>query len=330
MVKNLIYDPIKSKALEKNRCFLCGTRLNRSTCTTEHIFPKWLLNMFDLWNKKLTLLNRTEIPYRTVRIPCCRDCNNKWLAILEKEIEAAARAGYRRFCRLPRKKIFLWLSKIFYQVLYMELGLLFDRSQKSEGTIMSKQALEQYSTCHFFLQAIRIKVEFRKPVPWSIFLFKIQQYPEDRLNFDFRDNPLSLTIAIRMDDIGVIACLQDNHAHEDIFHDYFKKIRRIALHPLQFNELIAMVFYKNSLLNRTPKYASIFQRDRISVFSLPLQGLSSKPIYDEWSQEEYAKYLSFHCGIPCELAYRPPDQVWSILFDERRRLRKLDIKTCGF
>jgi hypothetical protein len=158
----------------------------------------------------------------------------------------------------------------------------------------------------------------------------VQKCPARELNFDFKDCILLHTIAIRMNDIGVIACLQDNHAHQSAFTSHFAKIRKIPLHPLQIDELTAMMFYKTSLLNRTPKYLTMFAKDRREVISMPLQGMSSKPIYDQWSQEEYAKYLSFYCKIPFEDCYLPPDKVWSILYDERHRLRKLDIKTCGF
>lgn len=330
MTENIVYNPIKNKSLEKNRCFLCGAKLNKSNRTTEHIFPKWLLSRFDLWNKKLVLLNRTSIRYKNIRIPCCKKCNNEGLSRLESGIEAITKRGYSCFCKVPRKKIFLWLSKIFYEILYMEMRLLFDLSDKSQGTIMNKRSLEQFRACHQFLQAVRIKCKFHKPVPWSIFVFKVQKYAEKERNFDFRDNIFSLTVALRMNDMGIIACLQDNHAHEDIFGSYFNKIHRIALHPAQFNELVAMIFYKTSLLNRIPKYVTVLLEDRIEVFSLPLQGYSSKPIFDDWSQQEFAKFVSFHCGIPYEQAFHPPDKVWSILFDERQRLKKFNIKSCGF
>jgi len=330
MVTNTIYDPIKDKSLGKNRCFLCGVKLRKSTRTEEHIFPKWLLNMFKLWNQKLSLLNRTQILYNKVKVPCCKGCNTKSLAKLEVKVEKATRGGYRSFCRLPRKILFLWLQKIFYQILYMEFRLVIDRSGKLRGTILTKQDLERFRMSHLFLQSVRIKTKFHKPVPWSIHVFKVQKYPATELNFDFKDNILLHTIAIRMNDIGIVACLQDNRAHQNNFGSHFAKIGKIPLHPVQLDEITAMMFYKTSLLNRTPKYLTMFAKDRLEVISMPLQGMSSKPIYDQSSQEEYAKYLSFYCKIPFADCYQPPDKVWSILYDELHRLRRLNIKTCGF
>ena len=212
-----LYDPIKNKSLDKNHCFLCGRKLDKNNCTREHVFPRWLLNRFNLWNKKLILLNRTPIQYKDINIPCCIKCNNEYLGNIESLIEKASEEGYEKFSKLPKKKIFLWLQKIFYEILYKELSLLFDRKNKKGGRIIDKETLERYRTCHLFLQGARIQVKFHKPYPWSIFIVKLQEYDQKELNFDFQDNILFLTIAIRMGDIGIIACLQDNNTQEQVF-----------------------------------------------------------------------------------------------------------------
>lgn len=330
MSKQIIYDPIKDKSLEKNRCFLCGARLSKSNRTEEHIFPKWLLNRYNLWDDKLTLLNKKYMQYRKIKIPCCRDCNTIYLGKLEETIAEASKKGYREFIKIPKIKIFQWLQKIYYQILYMELRLLFDPAKKAEGTIIDKETIERYRMCHLFLQSIRTKVKFHKPCPWSIFIFQIQEYGKNKLNFDFKDSLFLLTIAVRMGDIGIIGCLQDNNSQERIFKNYFRKIQKIALHPIQFNELIAKVFYKESLCNRTSKYVTSLGKDHLEVISIPLQGLSSKPIYDDWIQAEYAKWISVFCGLDYNQVYHPTDKTWSILYNEKMELRKLNIKTCGF
>lgn len=331
MSKNKIYDPIKNKCLEDNHCFLCGVKLTKSNRSEEHIFPKWLLKRFNLWNDKLALINRKTIPYRQVKIPCCKKCNSVHLGKLEKLIEKASKRGYKEFKKIPKQKIFLWLQKIYYQLLYMDLRLFFDPSVKSKGTIIDKETLERYRTCHIFLQATRMKVKFHKPYPWSVFLVKTQKYKEKRLNFDFKDNPLFLTIAIRMNDIGIVACLQDNNTQEATMNDFFKKLHKMSLHPVQFNELTAKAFYKASLLNRIPKYIIANQNNRLEVVSMPVGGMSSKPVYDDWQNAEYAKWLSEFCNIPYNNCYEPSSNcIWTILYDENGKFRPLDIKTCGF
>jgi hypothetical protein len=324
------YDPIRNRSFKKDRCFLCGEKLDKTNYTEEHIFPRWLLNRLDLWNKKLVLLNRISRKYKKIKIPCCNKCNNVYLGSVEGLIEKASKIGYKEFVNLPKEKVFLWLQKICYEILYMELSLSFDPKDREGRTIIDEETLERYRMCHIFLQATRIKVKFHKPYPWSIFIVELQKYDQEKLNFDFKDNVLFLTVAIRIGDIGIIACLQDNNTQEQIFGDDFRKIKAFPLHPVQFNELVAQVFYKESLRNRTSKYIIFEGKEHLEINSMPLGGLSSKPIYDDWIQSKYAEWLSIYSGLNFNEIYKAPDKVMSFLYDDKQHFKKIDIKTCGF
>jgi hypothetical protein len=50
-------------------------------------------NDFELWDQPLSLLNRTDIPYRQLEIPCCKECNECWLSPVEDQESQAFRAG---------------------------------------------------------------------------------------------------------------------------------------------------------------------------------------------------------------------------------------------
>ena len=71
------YSPFEKMTFTYDKCFLCGEILTDENSTEEHIYPKWLQNKFDLWDKQLILLNGTGINYRNLKIPCCKRCNNK-------------------------------------------------------------------------------------------------------------------------------------------------------------------------------------------------------------------------------------------------------------
>ncbi|MFW9880988.1 MAG: hypothetical protein ACFFG0_48620 [Candidatus Thorarchaeota archaeon] len=60
--KIVIYNPFDSMSFTYDRCFLCGRRLGDAD-SREHIFPRWLLRRFNLWDSELVLLNRTKIKY---------------------------------------------------------------------------------------------------------------------------------------------------------------------------------------------------------------------------------------------------------------------------
>ncbi|CUP05012.1 Uncharacterised protein [Clostridium baratii] len=75
-----VYNPFNQMTFDYDKCFLCGEELNSNNSTVEHVFPKWLQHKFDLWNKKLILLNGSEIQYKNLTIPCCKNCNNNYLS----------------------------------------------------------------------------------------------------------------------------------------------------------------------------------------------------------------------------------------------------------
>lgn len=327
--KNSYYNPFESMSFSNERCFLCGKKLNIKT--NEHVFPKWLLDEFDLWDQKITLLNRTKITYRQLRIPCCKKCNNVYLSKIEKRVKKKYFEGFESFLKTKELLIYQWVGKIFYGLLFRELSLLIDQSTPEKGNITSSEILEKFKTLHGFLQSIRTAFKFENFKPWSIFILNLQI--DNKLSkFDYHDSLFLLTFSIRMGNIGIIACLGDNGAQKDIFQNYWKKIQKIKLHPIQFDELYAKVTYKSSLMNRTPKYITIMPENEdglTSVIASPLQGLSSKPIYDEWEQKEYAKYLASLLGIyklSFNDIYKEPNLVMSFINDEKDRIKVFNHK----
>lgn len=312
------------KFLKKGRCFLCGCKLTGKNTTEEHVFPKWLLKRYSLFNSGgLTLLNGRTQAYRKIKVPCCMECNNVHLGRLEREISSAVRSGYNAFVKLDEEKVYLWLLKIFYEIVYLETSLMISPGFPEKGRMITPAKLEEYAHCHVFLQAIRGKTTFHDQKPWSIFIFKTKKYSNPLHNFDYKDNLDFLTFAIRMDGIGIIACLQDNGSHKDCFVGY-DKIRNHTLHSIQFIETFSKVTYKESTCQRVPKYVMIGDKSQCQVISMPRYGLSTKPIYGDWDMEVYARYLSAYLQLPFEGIYVPPGKVMSWVEDEKGRFKNLD------
>jgi len=95
-----------------------------------------------------------------------------------------------------------------------------NRRDPNESPIIDAETLERYRLHHQFLQAARIPFEFKPDVPASIFVYDTLEPADNRAGFDFRDNPLMLSISIRIDKVGIIACLQDGGAVKYSFGDY--------------------------------------------------------------------------------------------------------------
>lgn len=324
----IFYDPFDAMTFTYDNCFLCGKPLTDDR-SNEHIFPKWILNKYNLWDTEIVLLNRTTIPYRNLTVPCCQSCNTEFLSPVENMISTHLQGGYSQFVQLERIRIYQWLVKIFYGLLFKELSLLVDRRDTKYGYITSPELLEQLKTLHVLLQSVRVPFQLEGSPPWSIFIVETHSYGDER-DFDYHDHLATLTFSIRLSGIGIIACLEDNGAQEQIYSDYFDKFKGIKLHPIQFRELVAKVAYKAYLMNRTPKYITILPNEegqRVTFVSLPIGGLSAKPIFDEWNQHKYAELLASiwqQYGIEFNDIYQEPDLVLSLVEKEDGKVNILD------
>lgn len=162
--------PFSDMQLGENECFLCGTR--DLPITQEHVFPRWLQARHDLWNQTLGLLNDTQIPYRSLLIPCCSVCNREDLSRLENRISSAVSKGYRECLRLDPHDIYLWAGKLYFGVLRKEITLAQERAKPDSERILEPESLEHFSNLHMFLQGIRNKHEFSGNVPYSVLIMQ--------------------------------------------------------------------------------------------------------------------------------------------------------------
>ena len=315
-------EKLNLRSFAPDTCFLCASSLNEVEASSEHIFPRWLQKRFDLWNQELVLLNRTTIPYRQLTVPCCADCNKYRLQPIETSVSQAVEKGPNALRGLGDKVLFLWLGKIFYGILYKELFLLLERSGDDGVTIATQDMLKAYETHLFFLQQARGKVEFVDFCPGSIFVFSTQKLKNKRFQWDFCDNIDTMFIGIRMGEVGVIGVLGDGGAQLH-YHDDYKEIMDLPLHPFQFRELCAHFAYRATRATRIPKYITI-QDTPHKVFQMPLGGFSAKPLFEDWELPVYLKFLAFYTGYSEEDCFHPPDAILTFLHDESAKAKYLD------
>jgi len=309
------FDPFDQMTFSYDKCFLCGDSLNGESYSKEHIYPKWLQNKFDLWDEKLTLLNGTLIPYRSLTIPCCKKCNEIMNIAMEEKIEYAVNAGYNDFILLDEKIIFQWLNKLSYGILFKDLSLKRNRSNPKSESIYTEDALREHRMQFIFLQSILYDTKFIDN-PWSILIFKVD--PSFKPDYWAYDNIILRTFMMKMNDIGIFAHLMDNGCQKQMFIevDIMKELLSKELHPIQFFELCAKLLYKSKLFNRNPFYQILWKEDKLdSIISTPISG----SIFSEWNQEEYAHCLEFFLkdwGLSFDDIYLGNELVISYLRNE--------------
>jgi len=321
-----VFEKLQNHKFNDSCCFLCGSKLHSKNHTEEHVFPRWLQNMFNLWDQKISLLNDTLIPYRQLTIPCCLTCNNKFLKPIEDKIFCAVKLGYDEFVKLDKLTIFYWLGKIYFGLMYKELFLSYNRKSKDKfNTITTKQYLEIFFAHHLFLQGIRGQHKFENFFPASIWILKTQKPVKIENQWDFFDGHNTMFISCRMADIGIISVLQDVQITEN-YQDFSQAFSSISLHPIQFREIVAKAYYMAMLIDRTPKFINIEQNNRIHTTLLPIMGLSLKPILKEGNNDEYAIVLSEITSIPLSEINPEKGAVWTWLYNSENDPIFIDVK----
>lgn len=288
------YQGSRDQAFVKDKCFLCGTLLDEKNRTDEHVFPKWLLRRCELWNQKLTLQNRTLIPYAQVKIPCCFICNNIHLSPIEERVRQAFHAGPDAVRGLDRTDLFVWLSKIYYGLLFLELFLVADRTDPAAGNIMVPEWVAGFKMHHMLMQVARRVVSWPpSDFPASIFVFECQAPNDAQKSFDYGDSLYFPFLSIRVGNVGIVASLQDWGSMENTIEiPMFNVARQTPLHPQQWQQIHAMGFYMSSLFDRTPRHITLERGSHIEIVTLPIAGVSGKPLFREFVLEDYATVLA--------------------------------------
>ena len=320
-----IFKQIEDHNYSSNNCFLCGCELTKLNSTFEHVIPKWLQKEFNLWNQRLTLLNGTLIPYRLLTIPCCFECNNLYLKPFEDKVSNAYKKGFESFEKLDNETLFLWLGKIYFGLMYKELFLKNERKDFKGKTILNEKDLKSFHSHFLFIQGIRKKHFFSDFFPASIFLFKTQKTRSKEGQWDLIDSHEKLFISIRMGEIGIISVLQDGEAGQQ-FNQILDQHRDIKLHPQQFREVTAKILYRAMIMNRTPKFITCQNSGVAKTVMLPLQGMSRKPIYDDWNNDDYSLVLSGITGLPISFWQPEKGEVYTCLVDENNKSIFIEVR----
>lgn len=306
------------QTFDDHACFLCGKRMVGDG-SVEHVFPKWLLKSYDLWDQKIDLLNGTLMPYRQLTIPCCEVCNNQHLSRVEDEVNAVVRGGFQKAIELPIKTWYLWAGKIFYGILRKELSLLLERSNQNGGTIVTKEILESFSNLHLFMQGFRGRHKFIGEVPYSVLICNLHEFGS---SYDFRDNLPLFTLAIRMGEIGIIVSFEDGGLMRESYGKYVEEVGGRKLHPIQFYELYAKVSYQVKLRQRPVSYLTQSHVDGRDTASTEV--VSASTLLDDWDQKEFIELLRFHVSNwlsdESQVAFAPPDRVSSWMVNDKGEL----------
>lgn len=288
-------------ATDPAKCFLCGVSVEIGSRSKEHVFAQWLIDRYHLRREQLTLLNGTYIRYEQLTVTACIPCNSGPLSRLEMEIGEAFRLGPAAVRDLDPERLFLWLAKFYYGILFRELTLPVDRRDPSADPIVSDELIRQFGVHHLLLRRLLNQVNWTD-FPASIFIYECLEDSDPKKNFDYFDALDQPYVSVRIGSTYVAAFLQDFGAVKQYGVSSWEipeLAAGIRLHPLQVIELDCL-FY-TVLKNHRPATMMVNrQDDQWNVMVMPRGGLSGRPPFQDWSDEEYLivlqKMFKFRVG----------------------------------
>ena len=311
-----IYKPFEALNFSKQFCFLSGERL-QSAEEQITVFPLWLMQEYGLQDKPFKLLDESMATYSDMKLPCSVNIYEKALAPLEEEISKAFLTGYDAVKQLPELRLFQWIAKMVYGILFHEIRIgMMQQNANNEEFVLSQSLLHKFGNLHLMLQSLHQPMIFEGNKPWSIRIFKLESNHD---LFNYRDEINTLTYSLGMKDFGIIACLQDNGTNAIYHKEMLSKLSEKTLHPAQLEEIFARFFYSNYLFNRLPEYTIMPTEEGIFIECMALQGMSSKPLFDLWQNKTYAQVLENFWkpwGILLFEILKDPENPKSYLFNE--------------
>jgi hypothetical protein len=311
-----LYQPFLSFNFSNKHCFLSGEAL-QSPNERIPVFPQWLMDSYQLQGQPFKLLDESMATYGDMQLPCAASVFYEYIQPLELEIEQAFEKGYTGIKELDEFKLFQWAGKLIYGIIFNELQIAISQQHaQGEELNVSQSIIHKYSNLHLMLQTLNKPVILEDLKPFSLFLYQVNN-PDNE--FAYRDEINTLTFALRAKDFGLVICLQDNECNRKYHRNVLEKIGPATLHPIQFEELSARIFYSAYLFNRLPEYDILPAGDEIYIEAVSLRGMAAKPLFDDWIGKTFGQVLeSFwkRWGFLLFEIIKNPEHPMSYLFDK--------------
>ncbi len=310
-----IYNPFKDFRFDNKTCFLSGQPL-QSIDEAIQVFPHWLMRRFDLEDKPFKLLDESICTYKQLKLPCATDVAER-IAQLDRQVAGAFDSGYAATKALEPLVLFQWVARMVYGVVFNEIQVGM-RQQLLSGEAMnfSQVLAHKFTNLHLMLQSLIRPMQFDGALPFTVVVAEVDN-PEN--TFSYRDEINTLVYSLRMNDLGIVVCLQDNGTNSIYHEEQLKLVDGQLLHPIQFEELCARFFYSAYLFNRLPEYTVLPTDAMTYIEPMPLTAMSMKPIFDPWQVKTYGQVLENFWkpwGFTLFEIIKDPEQPLSFLLDE--------------
>ena len=314
MLTDGLYDPFCDFVFPADACFLTGKKVDPSKESIT-VFPAWLMERYGLQEKPFTMLGEHAVKYGELRLPCAQNVILNGIAPLESEIQEAFTQGYAAVKQLDQRRLFQWMARLVYGILYNDLVYAIEQHTARQKTFkLSPYLTKRFQNLHAMLQSLVVPMRFEPVNPWSIAVVKVN-YSKDI--FNYKDETKNLNFSLAMHDFGIIACLQDNGENLRHHERLVTRIGNTALHAIQFEELWCHFLYSNYLMTSDHDYHYTKDGDAIVTHTVTT---ASRPVsFKPWEDKMFAQVLANYWkpwGLTMGDIYQFPNSPVSYLIDE--------------
>ncbi len=264
MSLRMISDVLKPRDVSTH-CALCGRAFARFPSDEEHIFPKWLQHHHNLWTRQLNIPNFIGKRYNSVKLRICQRCNNKTYGALETYLSPVLTDSdpFIAAAHIDADDLAVWLGKIFWLLIRKSQSVVDFRTRDlpepsriipddvMPGTLYLGMIQRAFATNKGMVSCYAGDPpfpEFFYDEPYSFYRFRIDTADSRFEAFDFFDNPATLGVGFRTGTLGVI-CLFDGGLHRRFRSQMWDFLAGHELHPVQFAEVAATMFYGSTVLH---------------------------------------------------------------------------------
>jgi hypothetical protein len=238
---------------------MCGGSPTKAHFNDEHVIPDWILRRYNLHNRVITLPNKAQFRYDQFKIPCCQKCNRALGERVEQPIREMFNKGYKAFCEELEIggpwNLFCWMCLIFLKTHLKDNCLrLHQDKRKGEQKIGELHSWNELHHIHCLSRAFYTGCDIKIEALGSLLVVPAKKL-KGREEFDYCDLSFAQTMLLRLDEIAVIAVLDDSQASLSVIHDFIKGIGG-PLSPLQLRELALRMAAINIHLAERPSFAS--------------------------------------------------------------------------
>lgn len=286
-------------------CFMCGRAESADVpFNAEHIIPQWILKRYGLYNNWVNVTNGGGVRYDRYTVPCCEDCNGALGAMVETPVKRLLCDGYDKLMSGmspdTEKLLYCWCSLIYLKTHLKDLALRMVQDRREPDTRIGD--FHDWGKLHHIQSVARCpiaNVGLGEGAVGSLIIKKVKLHPELKGRYDQGDLSIARTMMIQVDDIGIIAVMDDAKLCELNLEQVLA--RTGVLHPLQMRELLARVGYLNMRIGHRPTFRTTLDRpDRLEVEIEDEKMPDTVPLHKD-VLEDFGKLFDFAThGVPMD------------------------------